>query len=139
MEKLNTLKMIEKDVEDGVVKERSSVRLTRSASVKVTSSSSVTAAGRNLTNGMHPDTASKTEPSKVTRQHLAKRVTFKSNFEEEKCRTKLRETEIAATQAKNIIADSLKSNLTKRSTSLPRYIPYEIFVVTSFLIHPDGP
>ena len=29
MEKLNTLKMIEKDVEDGVVKERSNVRLAR--------------------------------------------------------------------------------------------------------------
>ena len=122
MEKLNTLKMIEKDVEDGVVKERANVRLTRSASVKMTSSSSLTTKqGRNMTNGMHPHTASKTEPSKINRQHLAKKVTFKSNLEEEKCKTTLREVEVAASQAKQIIAESLKSNVTKRSSSLPRW------------------
>ena len=122
MEKLNTLKMIEKDIEDGVVKERANVRLTRSASVKMTSSSSLTTKqGRNMTNGMHPHTASKTEPSKIHRQHLAKKVTFKSNLEEEKCKTTSREVEVAATQAKQIIAESLKSNVTKRSSSLPRW------------------
>ena len=122
MEKLNTLKMIEKDVEDGVVKERSNVRLTRSTSVRMTSSSSVTTKGRSMTNGVHPQTASKKEPSKVTGQHLAKKVTFKSNLEEAKCRTTLQEAEIDATQAKQIIAESLKSNLSKRSSSLPRLI-----------------
>ena len=122
MEKLNTLKMIEKDIEDGVVKERSNVRLTRSASVRMTSSSSLTTMGRRMTNRMHPQTTSKKEPSKVTRQLLAKKVTFKSNLEETKCRTALREAEINATQAKQIIAESLKSNLSKRSSSLPRLI-----------------
>ena len=119
MEKLNTLKMIEKDIEDGVVKERSNVRLTRSASARMmTSSSSLTTMERSMTNGMHPQTTSKKELSKVTRQHLAKKVTFKSNLEEVKCRTALREAEINATQAKQIIAESLKS----RSSSLPRFI-----------------
>ena len=121
MEKLNTLKKIEKDVENGNVKERSNVRLTRSASVKVTSSSSVTAKGRNMTNGMHPQTASKTEPSKFTRQNLAKKVTFKSNLEEVKCSSTVRETEVTATQAKQRSAESLnKSTVTKRSSSVPR-------------------
>ena len=121
MEKLNTLKKIEKDVENGNVKERSNVRLTRSASVKVTSSSSVTAKGRNMTNGMHPQTASKTEPSKFTRQNLAKKVTFKSNLEEVKCSSTVREAEVTATQAKQRNAESLnKSTVTKRSSSVPR-------------------
>lgn len=120
MEKLNTLKKIEKDVEDGNVKERSNMRLTRSASVKVTSSSSVTAKGRNMTNGMHSQTASKTEPSRFTRQHLAKKVTFKSNLEEVKCSSTVREAEVTATPAKQKNAESLKSTVTKRSSSVPR-------------------
>ena len=128
MEKLNTLKKIEKDVDDGV-KERS--RVTRSASLRMTASlssssvkmtPSITSKGKKLTDGLHPQTASRTEPSKAagSQQVLAKKVTFKTNLEE-----KCRKTASSASASANIQSEeSVKTSKinAKRSSSLPRYM-----------------
>ena len=130
MEKLNTLKKIEKDVDDGV-KERSrvtrsaSLRMTASSSsssVKMTSAPSITSKGKKLTDGLHPQTASRTQPSKAagSQQVLAKKVTFKTNLEE-KCRN----TASASSASANIESEEkVKTSKihVKRSSSLPRYL-----------------
>lgn len=125
MEKLNTLKKIEKDVDDGV-KERS--RLTRSASlrmtassssssVKMTSAPSITSKGKKLTYGLHPQTASRTQPSKAvgSQQVLAKKVTFKTNLDD---------ASSASVSANIQSEESVKTSKihVKRSSSLPRYM-----------------
>ena len=122
-EKLNSLKRIEKNVEDGIKTPtlsprissmNPSTRLSRSPSLKISSSSTKKSSVK-LMSGVHAS-----ESSKVTNQnqHQMKKVTFKPNLETSKTTHDKVELAIESGTQRGKTA----SSVLQRSSSLPRYL-----------------
>ena len=102
----------------------SSKKIARSASMKVGTKASFK--GEKMTNGVHH--ATKMESTKATSQNLAKKVTFKSNKEEDREVHDVSTTSASKVHSNVSIAAAKTSNsikngsptLAKRSSSLPR-------------------